>query len=116
MTLPGLKTKIANPEPDGQGELCMYGRHVFMGYVNEFEKTREAIDEDGWLHTGDLGRIDEKGFVYITGRLKELLITAGGENVPPVLLNMAKVPSKKIYIFFGFRFQLNKQSSTSFHS
>lgn len=89
MTLPGLKTKIANPEPDGQGELCMYGRHVFMGYVNEFEKTREAIDEDGWLHTGDLGRIDEKGFVYITGRLKELLITAGGENVPPVPIEQA---------------------------
>ncbi|KAL1492729.1 hypothetical protein ABEB36_010941 [Hypothenemus hampei] len=84
MTIPGLKTKIHNPEPDGQGELCMYGRHVFMGYVDEIEKTKEVIDEEGWLHTGDLGRIDEQGFVYITGRLKELLITAGGENVPPV--------------------------------
>ncbi|KAH1023126.1 hypothetical protein HUJ04_012395 [Dendroctonus ponderosae] len=84
MTIPGLKTKIYNPESDGQGELCMYGRHVFMGYINEIEKTKEAIDDDGWLHTGDLGRVDEKGLVYITGRLKELLITAGGENVPPV--------------------------------
>lgn len=84
MTIPGLKTKILNPAPDGQGELCMYGRHVFMGYINEPEKTAEVIDSEGWLHTGDLGRIDEKGFLYITGRLKELLITAGGENIPPV--------------------------------
>lgn len=84
MTIPGLKSKIVNPDADGQGELCMYGRHVFMGYLNEPEKTKEAIDEEGWLHTGDLGKIDEKGFLYITGRLKELLITAGGENVAPV--------------------------------
>lgn len=83
-TIPGLRTKIFNPEPDGQGEICMYGRHICMGYIGELEKTREAIDDEGWLHTGDLGRIDEKGFVYITGRLKELLITAGGENIPPV--------------------------------
>ncbi|XP_066152840.1 very long-chain-fatty-acid--CoA ligase bubblegum isoform X1 [Euwallacea fornicatus] len=84
MTIPGLKTKILNPESNGHGEICMYGRHIFMGYVNELEKTRETIDDEGWLHTGDLGYVDEKGLVYITGRLKELLITAGGENVPPV--------------------------------
>nr|XP_023012248.1 very long-chain-fatty-acid--CoA ligase bubblegum [Leptinotarsa decemlineata] len=83
MPLPGVKTKLFNEE-NGQGEICMYGRHVFMGYLNELEKTAETLDSDGWLHTGDLGRIDEKGFVYITGRLKELLVTAGGENIPPV--------------------------------
>ncbi|KAJ8955436.1 hypothetical protein NQ318_003535 [Aromia moschata] len=83
MTLPGMKTKLVNPEDD-QGELCMYGRHVFMGYLNDTKNTAETIDADGWLHTGDLGRVDERGFVYITGRLKELLITAGGENVPPI--------------------------------
>lgn len=83
-TIPGMKSKIANPEASGQGELCMYGRHVFMGYLNERAKTDEALDEDGWFHTGDLGRKDENGFVYITGRLKELLITAGGENIAPV--------------------------------
>lgn len=83
MTLPGMKSKIVNPE-SGQGEICIYGRHVFMGYLNDLEKTNETFDADGWLHTGDMGRIDELGFVYITGRLKELLITAGGENIPPV--------------------------------
>ncbi|XP_063929421.1 very long-chain-fatty-acid--CoA ligase bubblegum [Zophobas morio] len=83
MGLPGTKTKIVNPE-DGQGEICMYGRHIFMGYLNDQEKTDEAVDSEGWLHSGDLGRIDQKNFVYITGRLKELIITAGGENIAPV--------------------------------
>ncbi|XP_009578031.1 PREDICTED: long-chain-fatty-acid--CoA ligase ACSBG2 [Fulmarus glacialis] len=80
----GCRTLIHKPDGDGVGEICFSGRHIFMGYLNMEEKTKEAIDEDGWLHSGDLGKHDKDGFLYITGRIKELIITAGGENVPPV--------------------------------
>ncbi|XP_065508582.1 long-chain-fatty-acid--CoA ligase ACSBG2 isoform X2 [Caloenas nicobarica] len=82
--IPGCRTLIHKPDADGNGEICFSGRHVFMGYLNMEEKTKEAIDEDGWLHSGDLGKHDKDGFLYITGRIKELIITAGGENIPPV--------------------------------
>ncbi|XP_029294937.1 long-chain-fatty-acid--CoA ligase ACSBG2-like isoform X2 [Cottoperca gobio] len=81
---PGSKTKLENPDKDGSGEICFWGRHVFMGYLNMPDKTEEALDQDGWLHSGDLGRHDQNGFLFITGRIKELIITAGGENIPPV--------------------------------
>ncbi|XP_010003883.1 PREDICTED: long-chain-fatty-acid--CoA ligase ACSBG2 [Chaetura pelagica] len=80
----GCRTLIHKPDGDGVGEICFSGRHIFMGYLNMEEKTKEAIDEDGWLHSGDLGKHDKDGFLYVTGRIKELIITAGGENVPPV--------------------------------
>ncbi|XP_016053395.1 PREDICTED: long-chain-fatty-acid--CoA ligase ACSBG2 [Miniopterus natalensis] len=80
----GCKNMLFQPNNDGIGEVCMWGRHVFMGYLERQEETMEAIDEEGWLHSGDLGRMDNQGFLYITGRIKEILITAGGENVPPV--------------------------------
>uniref|UniRef100_A0A8B9LDT2 long-chain-fatty-acid--CoA ligase n=1 Tax=Astyanax mexicanus TaxID=7994 RepID=A0A8B9LDT2_ASTMX len=80
----GCKTKLDKPDEDGNGEVCFWGRHVFMGYLNMPEKTDEALDTEGWLHSGDLGKLDQNDFMYITGRIKELIITAGGENVPPV--------------------------------
>ncbi|KAG7230572.1 hypothetical protein INR49_025289 [Caranx melampygus] len=82
--IPGCKTKLHNPDEEGNGEICFWGRHVFMGYLNMPEKTEEALDAEGWLHSGDLGKHDENGFLFITGRIKELIITAGGENIPPV--------------------------------
>ncbi|XP_076007432.1 long-chain-fatty-acid--CoA ligase ACSBG2-like [Genypterus blacodes] len=82
--IPGCKTKVHNPDQDGIGEICFWGRHVFMGYLNLPVLTEEAIDADGWLHSGDLGKQNKKGFLFITGRIKELIITAGGLNIPPV--------------------------------
>ncbi|XP_068167079.1 long-chain-fatty-acid--CoA ligase ACSBG2-like [Antennarius striatus] len=82
--MPGCKTKLDKPDQDGNGEICFWGRHVFMGYLNMPDKTAEAIDQDGWLHSGDVGKLDHHEFLYITGRIKELIITAGGENIPPV--------------------------------
>lgn len=80
----GCKTKLDKPDEDGNGEICFWGRHVFMGYLNMPDKTEEALDKDGWLHSGDLGKHDQDGYLFITGRIKELIITAGGENIPPV--------------------------------
>lgn len=82
--IPGVKTKIFSPDAEGIGEICFWGRHVFMGYLNMPDKTEEAIDDEGWLHSGDLGKHDQNDFLFITGRIKELIITAGGENIPPV--------------------------------
>jgi len=68
------------------GEVLMRGRHVFQGYFKNEEATAGSIDKDGWLHSGDIGTIDNKGFLKITDRKKELLITTGGENIPPQVL------------------------------
>lgn len=119
--LPGVQTRVL----ESNKEFCMWGRHVMMGYMKMPEKTAEAVDSEGWLHSGDIADVDVDGFWKITGRwergsspasycvlsvgritfivahnthfpaitltlssgrIKELIITAGGENIPPVLI------------------------------
>ncbi|MHB8533514.1 MAG: AMP-dependent synthetase/ligase, partial [Solirubrobacteraceae bacterium] len=75
--LPGVELKIAD-----DGEILIKGPNIFHGYHNRAESTFGAV-EDGWLHTGDLGSIDEDGYLSITGRKKDIIITAGGKNLTP---------------------------------
>ena len=79
--IPGCTIRIA---PDG--EVLVKGHMVFQGYWHDEAATKEMIDEDGWLHTGDLGALDDEGFLAITGRKKDLIITAAGKNVAPTVL------------------------------
>lgn len=82
----GVDLKIDNPDEKGNGEIIFRGRNIMMGYLKNEQATRESIDNQGYLHSGDLGKIDKDGFLFITGRIKELIITAGGENVAPLII------------------------------
>jgi long-chain acyl-CoA synthetase len=66
-----------------EGEILVRGPNVFMGYLNQPEKTAETIDAEGWLHTGDVGTVDTDGYFRISDRLKDIIITAGGKNITP---------------------------------
>ena len=87
-TMPHLETQVVDPGTGEQvplgmiGELCTRGYSVMSGYWNEPEKTAEAVDAEGWMHTGDLARMDEDGYVSIEGRIKDMVIR-GGENIYP---------------------------------
>lgn len=87
--------KVENPDENGNGELCFRGPQVMLGYYNNPEATAACM-EDGWFHTGDLGHIDDDRYVYITGRMKNVIIAANGKNVFPEELEEKLMRSKFI--------------------
>jgi len=107
-----FRTRWAGPALQGaevgiasDGEVLMRGRHVFKGYFKNEAATAETIDSDGWLHSGDVGQVDDTGFLQITDRKKELLITAGGENIAPQILEgqLKAIPAISQAVVLGDR-------------
>ena len=80
---PSVEVKIDNPDEEGIGELLAKGSSIMLGYYENEEATKEALDADGWFHTGDLARIDKDGFIYISGRKKSVIVLNNGKNVFP---------------------------------
>ena len=78
-----LQAKIDAPDENGVGEICVKGENVFTGYYKMEKETSEAFDGEGWFHTGDLGFIDNNGFLFIKGRIKSMILSASGQNIYP---------------------------------
>jgi len=118
---------VAGRDKPSEGEICYRGRHIMMGYMKDPTKTAEAIDPEGWLHSGDVGVLDADGLLHITGRIKELIITAGGENIAPVpiedklkallpaISNAMMVGDKRKYnvVLLTLKTQLDPETATS---
>ncbi len=83
VAIPNEEIKIMNPTETGEGEIAVKGPNVMMGYWKDPEATQEAIDSDGYFHTGDIGKLDANGSLFITGRMKNLIILSNGKNVYP---------------------------------
>ena len=79
----GEKVKIHEPDENGEGEICVKGTNVMLGYYKDPEATAAVFDEEGYFHTGDWGKLDEEGWIYITGRIKNIIILSNGKNVYP---------------------------------
>lgn len=100
---PSLEVKIDKPDSEGIGELMVKGPTVMMGYYNNEEATRKAIEPDGWFHTGDLARIDKDGYIFIAGREKSVIVLKNGKNIYPEELEalIEKIEGVKESIVYG---------------
>jgi long-chain acyl-CoA synthetase len=101
--MPGTDVKISDAEgEDGKGEILVRGPHVFQGYHNLEEETDEVL-KDGWFHTGDLGTIDDEGFLTIAGRTKEIIVTSSGKNITPTNIEekISESPAVSQAIVYG---------------
>ncbi len=100
---PKVKVKIDNPDETGEGEILAKGPTVMIGYYNDIEATRVAIDEDGWFRTGDLGRFNEDAYLSITGRKKTVIVLKNGKNVYPDEIEniLNSIPGVKESMVFG---------------
>jgi long-chain acyl-CoA synthetase len=105
--LPGQELKIDNPDPEtGEGEILAKGPNIMVGYYKDEEQTRAVFTEDGWLKTGDLGAFDEDKFLYIRGRIKNMVVGPSGENIYPeeieaVINNQSLVLESVVYEMSG---------------
>jgi long-chain acyl-CoA synthetase len=90
----GTELRIGDANENGEGEIQFNGRHVMAGYYRDPEATAETMTADGWLKSGDLGRIDKDGYVYITGRIKEIYVSSAGKNIAPLVIEetMKSIP------------------------
>ena len=104
---PGMEFKVYEADPEtGIGELCVKGGNVMLGYYNNPEATAQVI-RDGWFHTGDLGYVDKEGYIYLTGRKKNVIITANGKNIYPEELEfmLSEIPLISESMVWGFNEQ-----------
>ena len=103
MLFPSVEGKIFEPDEDGIGELIVKSPTVMIGYMNNEEATKEAIDDEGWFHTGDLAYFDEDDYIFITGRKKSVIVLQNGKNIFPEELEMIidKLPGVKESFVYG---------------
>lgn len=108
------RVKIDNPDENGEGEICVKGPNVMLGYYNNAEATAEVFDKDGFFHTGDYGKLDEEGWIYITGRKKNLIILSNGKNVYPeeIEADLQKVEGVSEVVVYAGESRLQKDKIT----
>jgi long-chain acyl-CoA synthetase len=101
--IPGVEVKILEPDANGVGEVVARGPNIMLGYANNLEATRAVLDDEGWLHTGDLGKLDRDGRLSIVGRAKDVIVNASGENVYPddVENTLGRIPNIVEYAVVG---------------